>query len=55
MIKTAYIVTLVYLRGTSFCCHTLALSECEGFCVDYLNELKKKKISRKAKFEKSNR
>ena len=26
----------------NFCCHTLAASEYEGFCLDYLNELKKK-------------
>ena len=25
-----------------FCCHTLAVSEYGGFCLDYLNELKKK-------------
>ena len=26
----------------NFCCHTLATSEYGGFCLDYLNELKKK-------------
>ena len=25
----------------NFCCHTLAASEYGGFCLDYLNELKK--------------
>ena len=47
MIKTVYITTLV-----NFCCHTLALSECEWFSIDYLNELKKKFFQEKQNLKK---
>ena len=30
------------MHGITFCCHTLAASEYGGFCLAYLNELKKK-------------